>query len=101
MTRVPSFKRRKRNGGELGGGERVCRGDGVAHCQDQAHLIGQRAATAGAVGSQLRLVQFDQVLGPGRGRSRGSHRHAGFNNQILRQIKSLRYIGQPKNPPPS
>src|SRR4029077_5823575 len=31
--------------------------------QDQAHLVGQRAATAGAVGGELGLVQFDQVLG--------------------------------------
>ena len=31
--------------------------------QDQAHLVGQRAATAGAVGGELGLVQFDQVFG--------------------------------------
>jgi hypothetical protein len=31
--------------------------------QDQAHLVGPRAAAAGAVGSQLRLAQLDQVLG--------------------------------------
>ena len=50
----------------------MCRGDGVAHrqdqpvsggVQDQAHLVGQRAATAGAVGGELGLVQFDQVFG--------------------------------------
>ena len=31
--------------------------------QDQPHLVGERAAAAGAVGGELRLVQFDQVLG--------------------------------------
>jgi autotransporter passenger strand-loop-strand repeat protein len=31
--------------------------------QDQPHLVGQRAAATGAVGSESRLVQFDQVLG--------------------------------------
>jgi hypothetical protein len=38
--------------------------------QDEPHLVGERAAAAGAVGSKLRLVQFDQVLGPALGRSR-------------------------------
>jgi hypothetical protein len=50
----------------------VCHQDPIAHCQDQpigsgvedqAHLIGQRAATAGAVGGGLGLVRFDQILG--------------------------------------
>jgi hypothetical protein len=31
--------------------------------QDEPHLVGERAAAAGVVGSKLRLVQFDQVLG--------------------------------------
>ena len=60
------------DGGELGGGQDVRRGDGVAQgedqpvgsgVQDQPHLVGERAAAAGAVGSELRLVQFDQVFG--------------------------------------
>src|ERR1700738_1330010 len=60
------------NGVELGGGERVCLGDCITDSehepvggsvQDQPHLVGERAAAAGAVGGELRLVQFDQVLG--------------------------------------
>src|SRR3954470_6281327 len=31
--------------------------------QDQPHLIGERAAAAGAIGGKLGLVQFDQILG--------------------------------------
>jgi hypothetical protein len=31
--------------------------------QDEPHLIGERAAAAGAVGTELSLVQLDQVLG--------------------------------------
>jgi len=41
------------------GGEHQPVGGGV---QDKPHLIGQRAAAAGAVGSELSLMQFDQVL---------------------------------------
>ena len=57
--------------GELGGGQGVRRRDGVAHGKDQPvgggvqyepHLVGARAAAAGAVGSELGLVQLDQVL---------------------------------------
>ncbi len=60
------------NGVELGGGERVYLGDCITDgehepvggsVQDQPHLVGERAAAAGAVGGELRLVQFDQVLG--------------------------------------
>ena len=48
--------------GELGGGQLVSRGDGVAQAehepvgggvQDEAHLVGQRRAAAGAVGGEL------------------------------------------------
>ena len=47
------------DGGELGSGERMCRAEGAAHCQnqpvsggvqDQAHLVGAWTAAAGAVG---------------------------------------------------
>jgi hypothetical protein len=31
--------------------------------QDQPHLVGERAAAAGAIGGKLGLVQFDEVLG--------------------------------------
>jgi hypothetical protein len=31
--------------------------------QDEAHLIGERRAAAGAVGGELTLVHLDQVLG--------------------------------------
>jgi hypothetical protein len=31
--------------------------------QDQAHLVGERTAAAGAIRGELRLVQLDQVLG--------------------------------------
>jgi hypothetical protein len=31
--------------------------------QDEPHLVGERAAAAGAVGGELSLVQFDQVFG--------------------------------------
>src|SRR5258708_8495258 len=50
----------------------MCSGDDVADgehqpvsggVQDKPHLVGERAAAAGAVGGELRLVQFDQVLG--------------------------------------
>ena len=60
------------NGVELGRGERVCLGDCITQgehqpvrggVQDQPHLVGERAAAAGAIGGKLRLVQFDQVLG--------------------------------------
>src|SRR6266851_1843086 len=60
------------NGVELGGGERVCLGDCITDgehepvggsVQDQPHLVGERITAAGAVGGELRLVQFDQVLG--------------------------------------
>jgi hypothetical protein len=68
------------DGGELGGGERMCRGDCIAHgegqpvgrgVQDQAHLVGQRAATAGAVGGELGLVQFYQIFGLAAGAVEG------------------------------
>ena len=57
---------------KLSNGERVCPGNGITEgehepigggVQDEPHLIGERAAAAGAIGSELRLVQFDQVLG--------------------------------------
>src|SRR4030081_2535983 len=60
------------NGGELGGGKRVCLGDCITQgehqpvrggVQDEPHLVGERAAAAGAIGGKLRLVQFDEVLG--------------------------------------
>src|ERR1700694_4257308 len=35
--------------------------------RDQPHLVGERITAAGAVGGELRLVQFDQVLGLGSG----------------------------------
>jgi hypothetical protein len=59
-------------GSKLGGGERVrfgdCASDGEDQpvrggMQDQAHLVGERAAAAGAVRGELSLVQLDQVLG--------------------------------------
>src|SRR5580693_6923658 len=31
--------------------------------QDKPHLVGERAAAAGAVGGEMRLVQFDKVFG--------------------------------------
>jgi hypothetical protein len=31
--------------------------------QDQAHLVGERAATAGTIRGELSFVQLDQVLG--------------------------------------
>ncbi len=31
--------------------------------QDEPHLVGERAAAAGAIGGELSLVQLDQVLG--------------------------------------
>lgn len=61
MTRVPSVNRQA-DGGELGSGERMCRAEGAAHCQnqpvsggvqDQAHLVGAWTAAAGAVGGGL------------------------------------------------
>jgi hypothetical protein len=54
-------------GGELGGGERMRRGDGVAHRQHQpigggvqheTHLIGECRTATGAVGGKLALVQM-------------------------------------------
>ena len=60
------------DGGELGGGKRVSLGDGVldrehqpigSGVQNKPHLVGERAAAAGAIGGKLGLVQFDQVLG--------------------------------------
>ena len=59
-------------GGELGAGERRLAGNGVtqgehqpvgAGVQDQPELIGEGAATGGAVRGELPLVQLDQVLG--------------------------------------
>jgi hypothetical protein len=50
---------------------RLRAGDGVAHrqqqpvcgsVQDEAHLVGKRRATTGAVGGELGFVQLDQVL---------------------------------------
>src|SRR5438445_12240077 len=35
--------------------------------QDQAHLVGERAAAAGTIRGELSLVQLDQVLGPAAG----------------------------------
>src|SRR6266404_5550920 len=39
--------------------------------QDQPHLVGERAAAAGAVGGELSFVQFDQVLGLAAGAVEG------------------------------
>ena len=58
-------------GGKLGGGERVRFGDCVSDgedqpirggMQDQAHLVGERAAAAGTIRGELSLVQLDQSL---------------------------------------
>ena len=80
MTRVPSFNRRKRmvvnsavaSAFVAGIASRTVRisqvGGGV---QDQAHLVGQRTATAGTVGGELGLVKFDQVLGLAAGAVEG------------------------------
>src|ERR1700735_4492388 len=66
------FQEPQANGGELGRGERVRLWDGVSDgehepvgggVQYQPHLVGDRAAAAGAVGGKLGLVQFDEVLG--------------------------------------
>src|SRR6202022_2906330 len=60
------------DGVELGRGERVRPGNGVSDREDQPvggsvqndpHLVGERTAAAGAVGGELRLVQFDEILG--------------------------------------
>ena len=60
------------DGGELGLGEGMGLGDGVAHgedqpigggVQDEPHLVGGGGPAAGAVGGELGLVQLDQVLG--------------------------------------
>src|SRR5450432_168173 len=57
---------------ELGRGQITRLRDGVAHSEDEpigggveneADLVGERRAAAGAVGGELGLVQFDQVLG--------------------------------------
>jgi hypothetical protein len=59
-------------GGKLGGGERMRFGDCVSDgedqpvrggMQDQADLVGERAAAAGTIRGELSLVQLDQVLG--------------------------------------
>ena len=59
-------------GGKLGSGENVRFGDCVADgedqpirggMQDQAHLVGERTAAAGAIRGELSLVQLDQILG--------------------------------------
>src|SRR6202163_4783348 len=59
------------DGGELGRGEHVGFWDGVSDgehqpvgggVQDEPHLIGERAAAAGAVGGELGLVQLDEIL---------------------------------------
>ena len=59
-------------GSELSSGEHVCLRDDISDGEhqpvgrgvsDQAHLVGERTAAAGAVGSELRLVQFNEVLG--------------------------------------
>jgi hypothetical protein len=59
------------DGRELGTGERVGSRDGSAHAMHQPerggvknepHLIGGGAVARHAIGRQLRLVQFDQVL---------------------------------------
>ena len=71
MTRAPSFNSRRRMVANSAVA-RACGGDGVAHgehqpigggVQDEPHLVGERAAAAGAVGGELGLVQLDQVLG--------------------------------------
>src|SRR5512134_2443764 len=58
-------------GGELGDRQRVRFWDGVAQAEDQpvgsgmqeqAHLVCQRRAAAGAVRGELALVQLDQIL---------------------------------------
>jgi len=59
------FQQPQADGGELGSGAVVRFWDGVSHgedqpvgggVQDQPHLVGERAAAAGAVGSELRFV---------------------------------------------
>ena len=66
------FQKAQADGGELGGGQRVRPRNGASDgehepigggVQDEPHLIGERAAAAGAIGRKLRLVQFDEVLG--------------------------------------
>ena len=58
-------------GGELGGGERLRLGDGVAHrqhepvgggVQHEADLVGERGSAAGAVRRELALMELDQVF---------------------------------------
>src|SRR5260370_1008120 len=67
-------------GGELRDGERERPGNGITDgehepigggVQDQPHLVGERAAAAGAVGGELRFVQLDQVLGLAAGAVEG------------------------------
>ena len=57
---------------ELGLGESMCLGNGIAHGEDQPigggvkdepHLVGGGGSAAGAVGGELGLVQLEQVLG--------------------------------------
>src|SRR6201989_1980011 len=66
------FEKPEPDRGELGGGQIARLRDGVAHGKDEpigggveneADLVGERRATAGAVGGELGLVQLDQVLG--------------------------------------
>ncbi len=58
-------------GGELGRGERLGFGDGVAHrqhepagggVQHEADLVGECGPADGAVGGELALVELDQVF---------------------------------------
>src|SRR5205085_11077979 len=71
-TRAPSFKSRRRmvlnsavaRACALGIASRNSEHEPVGRgVQDQPHLIGERAAAAGAIGGKLGLVQFYQILG--------------------------------------
>jgi len=65
------FQEAKTQRCELGSGQFLGFGNGVAHGQHQpisgrveneADLVGERRTAAGAIGGELRLVQLDQIL---------------------------------------
>src|SRR5258707_8878965 len=65
---------------DLGGGQLVPHGDGIAHAEDEpvgggvqheAHLVGQRGSAAGAVRGDLALVHLDQVFSLAAGTVKG------------------------------
>ena len=97
------------DGGELGSGERMCCGHGVAHCQDQpvsggvqdqAHLVGQWTAAAGAVGGELGLVQMIDVQLPTTdGRELVLTRYTEPEPELRLLLKKLK-LELPAQPPP-